>query len=223
MKLGEKLTTLTGENTVQELNRMLKRTHVGISWLGRRRVWVEGYKGSVQINELAQKYLEAAPFKMESDASLQERLNCDDLWGKVQKLYGDSDEMLSRTLFYKYIVDYMEFRPYCRACAGDPQAIIGLECGGRRTDIFEFKPERFKKFWYESEKVGSSFAMVDDKELIGWQANRKMVERVVKQKPGLHLCTRVQSLINHLIFCLNSLSQRINFSLRSWKRAGGVS
>lgn len=124
MELRQKLNLLTSNNTVAELSEMLMHAHVSISWWGQRLVSVDGYEGSVEINELALKYLGSAPFRRMSESSLNDRLTCENLWGRVQQLYTDSHTALSRTLMYKYLVPMREFRPYCRACAGDPMAIM---------------------------------------------------------------------------------------------------
>lgn len=119
MELREKLISLTCNNTVAELSEMLNHSHVSISWRGQRLVSVDGYEGDVTINEVASKYLKASPFNQ--DAPLQDKLDCDSLWGRIQQLYIESD---STSSIYKYLAALIEFRPYSRSSAGDPQAII---------------------------------------------------------------------------------------------------
>lgn len=181
MELREKIISLTNHNTVAELSKMLDQAHVAISWWGQRLVSIDGYTGSVEINELASKYLKAAPFQESTHLSLQERLDCDTLWGRINKLYIDSNKQLNTYLLYKHLVALKEFRPYCRVCAGDPLAIIQeWDLGGRREALFEFTPDTFKEFWDESEKQGESCPLSRDGNSIRWLASREMVESVLK-------------------------------------------
>ena len=77
MYLHEKLNSMTPNNTVAELSQMLNRqTDVSISWFGQRLVSINGYEGSVTINELASKYLASTPFKANGHASLKGKLDC---------------------------------------------------------------------------------------------------------------------------------------------------
>ena len=160
MRLGEKLASISSNETVAQVSEMLNHAHVSINWYGQRLVTVDGYEGSVEVNELATKYLRANAFKRDGNPSLQERLDCYALWGRVQKLYTDSNEELKKTWLFKYLTPMKEFRPYCRACAGDPMAIIGeWEFGARKDSLFEFAPEAFKRMWPEVEPQGKSWIM----------------------------------------------------------------
>jgi len=87
-------------------------------------------------------------------SSLKDRLDCYDLWGRVQNLYKESDDALKTTKLFHYLIALKEQRPYCRACAGDPLAVIGEWDGDhRKRSLFEFTPEEFKKNWPEAEPV----------------------------------------------------------------------
>ena len=181
MELRAKLQSLSSENTVSELSQMLDHAHVSISNWGERLVSIDGYEGSVEINELALKYLRAAPFQRDTESSLQERLTCASLWGRVQQLYTDSNAELANTSLYKYLVPMKEFRPYCRACAGDPMAIIGeWELGATKDSVFRFKPEEFKRIWPDVEPNGKSWVMGGGESSERWTATKEMVESALK-------------------------------------------
>jgi hypothetical protein len=183
MELREKLLSLTSNNTVAELNQMLNHTHVNISWWGQRLVSVDGYEGSVEINELALKYLRAAPFQRDTESSLQDRLTCAGLWGRVQQLYTDSEAALGNTTVYKLLVRAKEFRPYCRACAGDPMAIIGeWEFSARKDSLFEFTPAEFKRLWPDTEPKDKSWVVKvgGGESSERWTASKEMVESALR-------------------------------------------
>ena len=160
---------------------MLNHTHVNISWWGQRLVSVDGYEGSVAINELALKYLEATPFRRDAESTLQDRLTCAGLWERVQQLYIDSEAALTNTSVYEYLVPMKEFRPYCRACAGDPMAIIGeWDLSERKSGLFEFTPTEFKKLWPDAEPKGKSWVMGGGESSERWTASKEMVESALQ-------------------------------------------
>lgn len=103
MRLWNKLSSIPRNDVVAELDQMLDHAHVSVNWYGQRTVSVDGYKDCVEINEFAIKYLSASPFKSNSNSTLQERLDCYALWGRVQKLYIDSNEELKQTSLYQYL------------------------------------------------------------------------------------------------------------------------
>lgn len=176
MQLSEKLNSLASGETVSGLNEMLRSPYqLSVSWFGQRLVSFNGYEGSVEINTLALKYLKAKPFVRSENPTLQERLECYALWDKVQKLYTESLNNIST--LYANIVWAREFRPYCRACAGDPQAIMGeWEFGAHKDSLFEFSVEEYKSLWPNSEPQGKSWCGADDEK---WSATKEMVEAAV--------------------------------------------
>jgi hypothetical protein len=180
MRLEEKLESISSNDTVAELDEMLDRAHVSINWYGHRIVSVEGYEDSVEINTFALKYLRANAFQRDENPSLQERLDCYALWGRVQQLYTDSDNLLKKTLLFKYLTPMKEFKPYCRACAGDPRAILGeWEFSFKKDSLFAFTPKEFKKIWPDVEPLGESTLYRQDKISEKWMASKDMVEEVL--------------------------------------------
>lgn len=177
MLLSDKISLLSRNDTVSELDAMLNNAHVSINWHGKRLVSVDGYAGSVEIDKLANKYLRANAFRGESNPSLQKRLECHALWGRVQKLYADSDEELKRTWLFKYYVPLKEFKLYCRSCAGDPMAILGeWELGAKKDSLFEFDPKMFKQMWPNEEPQGKSWTTQCGETIERWRATKEMIE-----------------------------------------------
>lgn len=155
MRLSEKINSIPSDYPISELNQILeKKVQVSISWFGKRVVSIEGFEGTVTIDSIGKKYLNSS-FSQKNrgwnkdidTASLKERLGYYDLWGRVEKLYSDGDAVLGKTWIYKYLVWMLEFSPYCRHCAGDPAAIIGM--GLDREKAFEFSKEKFYEYWPE--------------------------------------------------------------------------
>src|SRR3569832_2087906 len=109
MRLDEKLASISSDETVTQVSELLNCAHVSINWYGQRIVTVDGYEGSVEINELAKKYLRANAFQGDGNPNLQQRLDCYVLWGRVQKLYADSNEELKKTWMFNYLTPLKEF------------------------------------------------------------------------------------------------------------------
>lgn len=153
MKLCDKLTATSNEQFLTELHQMLDNSNVHISWWGERLVTVNGYEESVTINQLASKFLRAtALHRMNTSLPLQDRITYLGLWEKIQDLYAQSRLQLKLSCVYKILVPLLEFRPYCRACAGDPMACIeDWDDSGRKDDFFNFTPEEFAALWPSSE------------------------------------------------------------------------
>ncbi len=180
MKLSEKLDSLTKENTVDELSIMLSFAQVSISWWGQRLVTVDGYEGSVAVDELASKYLKAEPFQSGTKASLVDRLACESLWDRVKQLYTKSDKDLAGTRVYGYLVPIREFPLFSDLLY--TKDIIREELGGKRASLFNFTPAEFKKYWSPLLKYGISFT-AGQLETERWAATKEMVERAVVVGP----------------------------------------
>lgn len=177
MRLEDKLASIYTNDTVAQVGEMLNHAHVSINWHGQRIVTVDGYEGSVEINELALKYLKADAFQRDAHPNLQDRLDCYALWGRVQKLYIDSNAELNKTWLFKYLTPLKEFKPYCRACAGDPMAIIGeWEFGATKNSLFEFSPKEFKQIWPGVKPQSKSEILGEGKFSKKWGATKEMVE-----------------------------------------------
>lgn len=103
MELSAKLHSLKPEEIITELNKMLEHAHVTVSWHGHRLVSVSGYKGSVEINALASKYLHSLPLIDHHIMSHEDKLSGNKLWGKIRQLYNDSNRKLREFYLYKYL------------------------------------------------------------------------------------------------------------------------
>lgn len=122
---------------------MLKNTHVFISWWGERRVRISGYEESVNIDELAVKFLRSSPFT--SAASLQGRLTADILWERIKCLYEESDACLEQMPLYRWIVGLKEIG---LSRETNPQTIIRKAWDDSyRGLLFEFTLEEFTRYF----------------------------------------------------------------------------
>ncbi|HEX2579698.1 MAG TPA: hypothetical protein VHK67_04775 [Rhabdochlamydiaceae bacterium] len=184
VSLSSKLASIQPDQTVSEIDQLLQRpTHVRISWWAQRMVSIDGYTGEVEINTLANKYLEASQFNRDGDFSLQHRVTCYNLWGKVQNLYQQSFVQLGKAWIYWFLTELREFRPYCRACAGDPLAIIGeWEFGSRKESLFQFSPEKFRQLWPTERPIGQSWSFPTSAPgAEKWQASKEMVDQIIQK------------------------------------------
>lgn len=134
MLLQEKLTSISPRNIVSELQKMpLESAQVSIDWYGRRVVAVAGFEGSITIDALAQKYLEASFFtpllpmlteKM-SEARLDQflkkyytsqrsRIGKEEVssylnvLGQIHKFYETSNTLLQKSTLYRFIIPFTE-------------------------------------------------------------------------------------------------------------------
>lgn len=141
MHLRDKLYSITPETTVAEVSQLLDIPHtVAIDWLGRRVVKIEGFEGSVEIYEMAEQYLKAAPFNYINNPTLQDRLACYDLGTRVHRLYIQSNTAIENTLIYKYWI------PSIEAADEDPtEALLsGFNFDVRRNPLLSFTSEQYE-------------------------------------------------------------------------------
>lgn len=178
MKLSNKLASLTSDNMVEELSALLTNSIVKISWFGDRSVFIDGYEGEVTINELAKVFFKAKELDPKNKCTLKDRIDCDDLWGEIQKLYDRSNNKMSAP--YSFFVHATEFRPWCRACAGDPQAIIGeWDSGGNRDQLFHFEPAEFREIFGDTVEPTSRCYSSTGKT---WGVEREVIEQMLKEQ-----------------------------------------
>lgn len=179
MELNEKISNLTEDNAVQELTKLLDKNEnikVTISWWGQRLVSIEGYEGHVTINQLARKYLTATTFDIFNNRDCEKRLKCDTLWTKVEKLYTDSDKVLSKTWIYKYFVPLIEF---FKRNSNAPQRAIREKASDFRNKLFLFKPLEFQRYFKSLPHKGEFSISDEEGATIRWLASREMVQSIV--------------------------------------------
>lgn len=88
MKLSEKLSSIPSDEVVEEIAKMVDKVKVSLTNYGQRLLTVDGYEGHVTIDEFVRTYLTADAFKTrESSPTLKQRLDCYNLWEKVEKIY----------------------------------------------------------------------------------------------------------------------------------------
>lgn len=137
MKLHDKLMTIPADQRIAELEQLLERTQVSISWWGERLVSVPGYEGTVTINELAKNVLPGPHRSLSWSGGLvfehdprnenwseKQSLDYDRLQARVKTLYERSDRELKKMCAYRILVPLSEFRPWCQHCTGDPRTNI---------------------------------------------------------------------------------------------------
>jgi hypothetical protein len=187
IKLEEKLASIpcNYENT-REWNEMLDNVNVSISWNGKRLVSAQGYIGEVEINVLVRRYLESIPYHQDPSCPLEEKLNCYNVWDKVNHLCVLSDKELSTTLFYKYLIGILE----SNVAEELPLQIVKLGVGGEiRASIFEFAPKKFKELWPDQEPISKSWPIGplegEGSENERWRANKEMVEAAIRASSKL--------------------------------------
>jgi hypothetical protein len=168
MTLSAKLDSIPKDQTVSELNTMLDTASVSISWYGERLVSIEGFEGTVEINQLVAKYLKASP-DIEDGINLKERLDYYNLWTKVKRVCKD-DKSLNDTWVYRYLVSAKETL-YNKAKPIDyiTTRLKGSLYPSKNHMCFSFSAEDFKQLWPN-----------ENPELIcnerDWVAKKEMVE-----------------------------------------------
>ncbi len=179
MTLETQLASLTSRNTVVTINHWLNDGRVEINWYGQRVLTVEQL-GSVEIDQVARKFLNAHAFQFMEQPTLQERLDAHQLWGRIRKLYQISDERLSSTWAIKILTYIKEFKPYMVVHAQnvrehfETMGVRGLS--NSENSPFLFTPEQFKAIWQEQRPVEQFSIRFHGKTIEGWSANKEMVE-----------------------------------------------
>lgn len=182
MKLSDYLNSINHAETVTRLNDLIDHVQVCISWWGQRVVKVDAYEGYVEINALASKYLNAKPFRCQSSLSLQQRYDCYILWDRIKQLYLDSDNQLSQTWLFKFLIPLKEARPYCKLWAGDPQTILtDTKHKSNRNRLYQFTPEEFKRYW-PNEKPRKTFYLNQCSKMETWFPFPESVEKYLSEK-----------------------------------------
>jgi len=145
-RLENKLISTNEAQMATELNKLLDKARVSISWWGERLVEVDGYAGSVTIDQLATEFLRVDPRRRHVPPGLQERMHCYKLWDRVQKLYDQSYEQLKKTYLYRFLVPLLECPSNC--CREDsPMAIIGEWDEDRDRVLFNFTQEELDRYF----------------------------------------------------------------------------
>jgi len=177
MHITEKLESISKYETVFEINKMLDNAHVSINWWGQRMVTIQGYEGCVEINKLAEKYLYNKVLDInETDIHLQERVNCYELWGRVDELYTHSDEALKRTWLFKYLVPLKEF-------LFSSQAKVYIMDSSKKNLCFAFPPQEFQSRWPDTQQQIS--CRVNGKTIVRSIATLEMVKTALAKQYGL--------------------------------------
>ncbi len=202
MLLSEKLLSIPDNTGVAEISSLLDKAHPKINWLCQRTVTVEGYEGSVGFELLAKKFLGAKPNYVQfrtlrekvyalwnlavgekpepmkkpifEKSTLQERLDTDLLWKRLEKLSSDSFKLYGKL---RILAHLMEFRPWCRACC-EGNAVARLASRDfHSTGLFDFRKEDFKKLWPDVEPISENYGLCE--------ASEEMIKTALKNNPEL--------------------------------------
>jgi len=175
MRLEEKLSQLNDNETTAFkgfLPLFVKTpSHLQVSWLGDRRVSFEGYEGSVALDHLADCFMKSIN---PENLSLQQRLDWNGLWDKVEHLYDKSDTILAKLsrLSEKIlsVINLLRLLP-CKRYFEAHMRIRGRGPFGNRQPLFSFSREEFKKHW-----PGCTPIECDSRYVV---ASREMVEELL--------------------------------------------
>ncbi len=180
MLLSEKLNSISANETVSTLSSMLKKAQVNISWYGERIVSIERYQGYVTINDIAVKYLRATPFDQSGNQPLQERLNCYNLWERIQLLYDISEMKLKMTCFFKHVIPLIEPKSYTQASPDHPMSTIRWNLISKKEHLFAFTPTQFIKIWPKVKPSNQSTFVLEGKRVEKWTASKDMVKEAIR-------------------------------------------
>lgn len=181
MRLDEKLKSISAEQTVEELNEILSREKkIYVSWTGSRLISVNGYEEEVEISQIAKKYFDSSPFN-ETNSTLKERLNCYNLWEKIENIYKISEDIASNNRVKNIVLSVKEFSLYTPLYLRDPKinflAFDGFE-PTLKSAMFYFSKQQFKEMWPDQRAKGAR-GTISNEELVQWKANKAMVEDAI--------------------------------------------
>jgi hypothetical protein len=184
MSLSEKLASISKDQTVAELGVMLEDASVSISWYGERLVSVKGLQGSVGINDLVAKYLNAAPKSSDGIHNLKARLDFYNLWTKVKRLCRDTSS-LDNTYVYRFLVPTKEFIHRIRyTTARDymTSRLKGSLFPAKNEWCFAFLPNDFKQLWPDEKPWESRCFLSDGRMVENHVATEEMVRAAYTRK-----------------------------------------
>lgn len=172
MDLNHTLFSTPMGELVPTLNEMLsKPTKVTISWWGIRYVSIEGLEGSIEVDELARKFLSSG----HTDRTSKGRLDSYELWGKIQKLYHDGTEAAAKSYLIGNLTVVKDIKNLTNI--DHPMTrIFGLKGDPREQELFDYTPEEFQKIWPGTNPPKT----IGDAERETWIASKEMIEEQVR-------------------------------------------
>lgn len=187
MLLTDKISSLTAQNAVSEMHKLVDNARVSISWAGKRVVYVQGYQDSAEIDQLALKYLKANAFNLRNEKlkdhallkrveNLRERLDCYNLWQRIRQLYEASEKELHKSCLYYNFVSTLEY--FSTPHILKKSVLSNILDQRQQHSLFEFDPDEFKSLF-----KGQNAAWIiprghyDVSER--WVATKEMVEAVL--------------------------------------------
>jgi hypothetical protein len=146
MTLAQHVQSLSSKATIDQLKNLLEKPCTPFrSWWRERLVTVGGYEGTVKIDEIAQVLLlsihsveDASTFRSRvewlgqdrvmGEASLKDRLDYYELWGKVEEMYKATEQF-----------EIEKSYPY--------KVVHGLDSYIGKSSLFLFSPQAFACYW----------------------------------------------------------------------------
>lgn len=146
MYLDQKIALITPQDAVAQIGEMISSAHVSINGYAQRVVTIDGYQGSVTIDQLAAKFLLSSALQWKQDPTLQERWSCYTLWDRIRKLYIDSDEELRKDSLYENLSSVKEFgSSFFPQWFGNERATI---CDTKNKEVlYMFTQKQYGQLW----------------------------------------------------------------------------
>lgn len=85
-----------------QVNELLDKATVSISWCGTRLISVEGYKGTHDLNFLTRRYFNTLKNIQKYVKSSEEVPEYFKIWGKLKVLYIESDKLIAGDFFARF-------------------------------------------------------------------------------------------------------------------------
>jgi len=148
------LSSLEKTEIIEVLTEMIKKATVSISYTGRRLLAIEGYSGTVSIDDFATKFLNANELDIiNSSPTLNQRLSCYNLWKKIKCLYEESDIQLDNSYIMGRLTRNTEAIGFINSgFQRGPRAIICKwdYVSVDKTDLFLFSKEDYENIFGKS-------------------------------------------------------------------------
>lgn len=195
--MANQLALVMSDANPAQLRQILSKPHqMRVSWTGIVEISIEGYVGAAAVSNIVMHYLESRAFNLPSYAAsvhgpysywgpyimhdsfsynkvtLEERIECYELWDKIQELYSKSVEELNKTWICKYIrripsisiagilINPLLVSPdispliYLHAFEPAPKPLFHYwGMGATRNQVLWFNKSEFQQLWPKQEPI----------------------------------------------------------------------
>ncbi len=172
MHLVDKLKSV---ETIEGFCTLINKAEASIDWNGRRLVKVSEFEGSVEINLIAQKFLNFPHFTdIDADTSLCDRIALFFTWEKIEKLFYSSGK---NTLLYHYALSaYENIKDYTTNYYPPIRIILGASPWGKEEFIFQFTPREYQRLWPVTPPKKIIFLMENEPNSQRFIATKQMIQ-----------------------------------------------